>query len=136
MQHIQTPRDRNEDLESFINDLTPIVTSLSNERSDKIIAGDFNIDMLKINTREKYSDFLDLMLNSNFTPKITLPTRLAERSATIIDNMFCNFTDYTKVSKSGIIITNLSDHFPALLYLFKPKNILQRSTKIDQDTSK
>ena len=49
----RAPRDRNEDIESFINDLMPIVTTMSNERSDKLIVGDFNSDMLKINTRER-----------------------------------------------------------------------------------
>ena len=90
----------------------PIVITLSNERSDKLIVGDFNIDMLKTNTRNKYSDFLDLMLNNDFAPKITLPTRFAVKSGTIIDNIFCNFTNYTKACKSGIIFSNLSDHLP------------------------
>ena len=57
------PRDRNDDIELVRNDLAPILAMLSQERSDKLILGDFNIDLLKVNTREEFSDFLNEMLN-------------------------------------------------------------------------
>ena len=33
-----------------------LLDTLSHEHSDKLIVGDFNLDLLKINTREKYSE--------------------------------------------------------------------------------
>ena len=105
------PRERNEDIESFINDLAPILSTVSNERSDKMIVGDYNIDMLKI------LNFPDLMLDNDFLPKISLPTRFAEKCATIIDNIFCNLSHSTKSCCSGIIFTNLSDHLPYFVCL-------------------
>ena len=106
------PRDRNDDIQGFIDDLNPIIDTLSRETSDKIILGDFNIDLLNVTTRQKYADYLDLMLNNNLNPKITLPTRLSERRATLIDHIFCSLSHGTTSCLSGIIFTELSDHFP------------------------
>ena len=117
------PRDRNEDIERFLTDLSPCISTLSDEPSDKLIMGDFNIDVLKTNIREKYADFLDLMLNNDFLPKITLPTRFSEKSASLIDNIFCNFSHSTKSCRSGIIFTDLSDHFPYFTCLNQKINL-------------
>ena len=106
------PRDRNDDIQLFINDLASILDNLSHEFSDKIILGDFNLDLLKLHTREKYSEFLDLILNNGYVPKLTLPTRFSERRATLIDNIFCNFSHIKKTCISGIVFTNISDHLP------------------------
>ena len=117
------PRDRNDHIESFINDISPILSTLSQERSDKLFVGDFNIDLLKANIREKYSDFLNVMMNNDFMPKITLPTRFSERNATLIDNVFCSLTRSNKVCLSGIIFTNLSDHLPYFTCLDQKINL-------------
>ena len=53
-----------------------------------------------------------------FIPVITKPTRVCERSATLIDNIFtncCNFNDCL----SGIMCTDISDHFPVFLIDFR-----------------
>ena len=73
------PQDRNIDIDMFMNDLVPIIETLSREHSDKFFVGDFNLDLLKTDAREKYSEFLDLMINSDLPPKITLPTRFSEK---------------------------------------------------------
>ena len=44
-------------------------------------------------------------------PVITLPTRLTDNSATLIDNVFTNINNNSQ-SLSGILISNMSDHFP------------------------
>ena len=77
--------NNNESIEYFIQLISPIVQKLNKENSDTIFVGDFNIDLLQIYEREKYSDFLDLFMNNGFFPKITLPTRFARKSATLID---------------------------------------------------
>ena len=44
------PKDdnNNANIESFINERAPILSQLGNEKSAKVIVGDFNIDLLKI----------------------------------------------------------------------------------------
>ena len=47
------------------------------------ISGDFNINLLQINEREKYGDFFDMMRTNNF-----VPTRTATRSHSFLDQIF------------------------------------------------
>ena len=75
------------------------------------LVGDFNIDLLKINERVAFKDFLDSMISFGLYPSITLPTRLTDNSATLIDNIFTNYTDSNSHS-SGVLILDMSDHLP------------------------
>ena len=42
------PRDRNENYQTFINELTPILSGLESRNCEVFLTGDFNIDLLKI----------------------------------------------------------------------------------------
>ena len=50
------------------------------------------------------------MYASSFFPTITKPTRITDKSATLIDNIFINSPNEN--SKRGILISDLSDHLP------------------------
>ena len=39
----------------------PIIQTLSSENSETILVGDFNIDLLKVNEKSKYGEYLDLI---------------------------------------------------------------------------
>ena len=47
----------------------------------------FNIDLLKVNDKPIVSEYLDMVISHGFFPKITLPTRLSERSGKLIDDI-------------------------------------------------
>ncbi len=73
--------------------------------------GNFNIDLLKSdadsNTR------LELMENYQFSQLINEPTRVTNKSRTLIDHILSTMPDkvrYTKVSKIGI-----TDHYPTVV---------------------
>ena len=54
------------------------------------------------------------MLNSYFLlPYILQPTRITERSATLIDNIFSN--TYAANTTSGNLVLRIPDHLPQLL---------------------
>ena len=76
------PHDNNNNtnVETFIDEMSPIIDKLKKENSYAAISGDFNINLLQINEREKYDDFVDMMCLNNFYPKIMFPTRIAKRS--------------------------------------------------------
>lgn len=74
------------------------------------ICGDFNIDLLNTNRTKFANDFLQTMYCFNLHPLITKPTRITQGSASLIDNIFTNDTD--KISISGILISDISDHLP------------------------
>ena len=49
-----------------------------------IIAGDFNINLLRVSTMSIFGDFLDAFITHSFYPKITLITRFSKYNATLI----------------------------------------------------
>ena len=71
--------------------------------------GDFNIDLLKYDVHQKTKDFVDDIVALGFIPIITKPTRITNHSATLIDHIYTNISN--EDVKSGIIITDISDHF-------------------------
>ena len=68
--------------------------------------GDFNINLLKINTNDSYNSFYNSLSSYFFTPFIFQPTRL--QSKTLIDNIFFNSVEYQ--SNSGNLLIEISDH--------------------------
>ena len=61
---------------------------------------------------EHIGEFLDLMLGYSLFPRITLPTRTTQHSCRIIDNAFCKLSTDLKNVKVGIILSDISDHYP------------------------
>ena len=108
------PKLNNNDLSisTFIEEFAPILSKLGNEKSETIITGDFNIDLLKVNDRPKVGDYFDLFCKNGFYPKITLPTRFSRDSCTLIDQIFCKFSTATITSTAGILMSSISDHLP------------------------
>ena len=60
-------------------------------------------------------------------PQITLPTRFARRSCSLIDQIFCKFSKASQQSTSGILFGALSDHFGCFscIDIFKNKGKLK-----------
>jgi hypothetical protein len=52
--------------------------------------GDFNIDLLKINENPAVKEYFENLITLGMYPEITLPTRITDTSATLIDNIFSN----------------------------------------------
>ena len=48
------PKNLNENYKQFLPEFTPIISSFDISNSDVIIAGDFNINLLKINEKEVF----------------------------------------------------------------------------------
>ena len=62
-----------------------------------------NIDLLKIKEKDFGNDFFDMLVASGFFPRITLPTRISNSSATLIDNFMCKLTNKSENSIAGIL---------------------------------
>ena len=61
------------------------------------MCGDYNVDLLKINSLQFNENYFDSILSAGYIPTITLPTRLSENS-TFIDNIFTTNLDTTHFS--------------------------------------
>ena len=79
------------------------------------LTGDYNLNLLKIIEKVSCSNFFDVLTAHSYFPKITLPTRLTDRNVTLIDNIFCNFDQFTKQTIAGILLNKISDHQPYFL---------------------
>ena len=99
------------DLNEFYNSLSVVLNTIKRENKLAYILGDFNLDLLKYNSHQPTSEIYDLMYSFSFLPVITKPTRITETSSTLIDNIFTNDLDISNHS-SGILCTDISDHFP------------------------
>ena len=75
-----------------------------------LIAGDFNMDLLKSDTSPAIQEFTDLLSSHSFLPLISKPTRVTQSSTSLIDNIFCN--NFMQTISSCIIYNDISDHFP------------------------
>ena len=76
-----------------------------------ILAGDWNINFLKMETKEKHKDFFDNLISHGFLPSITLPTRVTNSTATLIDQIFLKSSNRSHFSESGILKSRIYDHF-------------------------
>ena len=85
---------------------------LTKENSTLITGGDFNINLLDLDNREKYQEYLDLLIGNGSLPLITHPTRFSKKRATLIDQIYCRFSKFSSPKTAGIIATKISDHLP------------------------
>ncbi len=110
----------------FIEEFFPILVNLEKIKKDVILAGDFNIDLLKINNKNIISEYFNMITSISFYPKITVPTRLTNTDGTLIDNFLCKLTDNTLdvfLTTPGVLTKKFSDHQPYFILL---NNILTK----------
>ena len=100
----------------FNNDfLQNLLNKIQTEKKFSVLAGDFNLNLIKYSQTTGISQFLEIILSHNFMPQITLPTRVTGRTATLIDNILIN--SYENKCTSGNITTSFSYHLPQFLII-------------------
>ena len=58
-----------------------------------VLMSDFNINLLYQENREVFN-FVDVLSSNSFFPTITLPTRIANNTISLIDNILTNIEKY------------------------------------------
>jgi hypothetical protein len=97
------------DLDIFSSTLHDLMDIINNERKRCVFMGDFNVDLLKFGIHEKTNDYINGIFSRGYIPVILQPTRLSFSSAILIDHIYTN--DMLSKSTSGIVITDVADHF-------------------------
>ena len=124
----------NENADEFNHDLEVYLSLLSREDKISYCAGDFNFDLFKTGKHQATEDFYNNMLSHNHVPLIYKATRVTSTSATLIDNIF---TNDPRINLTGIIIDDISDHFPIFATTNKTiKNVTKikvRYRKMDEN---
>ena len=105
-------RPPNTDIDVFNDYLGNILANVEREKKIFYIMGDYNINLLNHNSHPKTTSFLDTIYCKSFVPLINRPTSVSESSHTIIDNIITNNFAELKCSMHGIMLTDISDHFP------------------------
>ena len=76
------------------------------------LMGDWNMNLLAYDSHSHTTSCIDTLYSYSYSPLINRPTRITETTATIIDNIFTNNHSTLVDSCHGILITDISDHFP------------------------
>ena len=89
-----------------------IMEKIKNENKICYLVGDYNINLINVDSHSLTSEFKDIMYSGGFIPLITRPTRVTHTSATLIDNIYSNQILDRDHSVNGIMMTDISDHYP------------------------
>ena len=124
------------DFNGFISSLQNSMSAVDLKKSDVIILGDLNVNMLpksKIPKKDK-QELLNFSRAFDLTQLIKEPTRVSDTSRTQIDLIFVN--NEHRIVKSGVVPVTLSDHYLVFCILkagvsnkAKPRIIEYRSYK-------
>ena len=105
-------RPPNTDTRHFNEKLCALLECISSEKKLCYLIGDYNINILNYGNHSATDEFVDMLYSHAFLPLINRPTRITQTSATIIDNIFTNNIDERECGQNGILVTDISDHFP------------------------
>ena len=93
------------------------------------LVGYLNLNLLDRKTNTKIKDYLNLTFQNFLIPAINKPTRITKTNATLIDHILTN--DFVNTNSStGIVKSDILDHFPILIASAQFFNNIQNKTTI------
>ena len=99
----------------FTEKFTDILQFLSREYKYISIVGDFNVDTSSAitNPNINVNNFQNMFLSYFYSPLIDTFTRVDEkrRTSSLLDNIFTNITHTANGIKSGLLKTQIADHY-------------------------
>ena len=107
------PNISRESFNVFMEEFNDTLVEFYANNQNTYLCGDYNIDLLKINSMPTNEAYFDNILSSGYLPTITLPTRLSTNSS-LIDNVFT--TNLSTDLFSCILDIHISDHQPVILF--------------------
>ena len=117
-------RHPNQQVVEFRNSIEIVLNKLAGQKHPCFIAGDINIDLMKVSTKKNTSEYVDALLLNNFVPLVIMPTRITSRSATLIDHIYYyegkNPKEFLKI-ETGNFLSDLSDYLPNYMLLINEK---------------
>jgi len=127
--------DLNEFNDRFLNQLLDNV-SAGNKKI--FLMGDFNADLLKVESNTSISSFFYIFASHLYIPHIIFPTRVVSdeyrNTKSLIDNIFSNSLNYSE-GVSGNITFTISDHLAQFLIIpVEYKTNIRHSIKYKRDT--
>ena len=101
----------------FQNELCSKLSMINSSTNETVLCGDYNLDLLKINSNANIADFYQSALTYGLSPSITSPTHICiqgngQISYSLLDNIL---TSNRNFCKSGILEFDITDHFPIFI---------------------
>ena len=123
-------RPPNSNTKEFLTEYKQALKAWQKLKHHEIIIGlNHNLDFLKGEKHPQTQTFLEFNLDSDLMPTITRPTRVTQKSATLIDNVFISKKLQSKFA-SNILIDDISDHFPSIVFLRDQKLCKNETVKL------
>ena len=97
-------------IKDFLNKL---IEKVSKEQKSVSLLGDFNINLLNYNDHSLTNEFLDSLSSKSVILYILQPTRITDRSETLIDNIFSNVITVDAIPCN--LTATISDHLPQIM---------------------
>ena len=109
-------------LDQFISECSNFIDLLRCLDKSSFICGDFNMNLLDMNSNEHVNEYFESICSRGFFPRITLPTRIQPPIFSLIDNIHVLSNDIGKTNNSmpGLLINDLSDH--KIIFTFNKNN--------------
>ena len=108
-------RTLNTNIKDFNAQIASVLQELRKDEKLVYLMGHYNIDLLNSESHDLTNEFVDLVYCNEFLPLSSRPTRITSTSATLIDNIFTNNRDDLNCSLNGILVADISDHFPIFM---------------------
>ena len=119
---IYRPNYKYDKIPQFRRQLSQILNHPTFKKSNSILLGDFNINLLEFHSHDDTNDFLLMMQTFCYLPLITRPTRvpqgLQSGTPSLLDHVYINFTPPSVV---GILHYEITDHYPVFLNFILPQ---------------
>ena len=109
-------------VDDFNECMNTCLSSVNKEGKLCYLLGDYNINLINVNSHNPTADLIDIMFSQAFVPLINRPTRVTANTSTLIDHIYTNalFVE-NYIYRSGILISAMSDHFPVFLLCSEEK---------------
>ena len=126
-------RHPHNNFKDFFEYLEKCLNVIAQENKELYICGDFNFDLLKIDSDHVTQHFFNLLCSFGLLPHVLQPSRVTDNTATVIDNIFSNNIPDNIVS--GNILLTLSEHFSQFPSITREKVDLKKENIYERDYS-
>ena len=122
-------------MDDFLLYIENVLKTCQDENKELYICGDFNINLLKIDSVSSYLKFYNILNSHGLLPFIIHPSRVVEgQLPSLICNIFSN--NYQQNILSGNIYFTLSEHFSQFASVVREKIDVRKVNMFGRDYSK
>ena len=122
----RSPNSDKAEYDEFIIHLDHLLSNLSKKYKKAYVCLDSNINIMNLNINSPVFDYYMTIHGNGFYQCINNATRIQNKSISLIDHIITNST--IKQVNSGVIITDISDHFITFMSLPQEKNNVAHKT--------